>query len=306
MAGFVFITLAMSLNHVQAHCAPETAKVISRAVSLNGPTITRSILSWQHNTVCSIRTAKVGRYWYCFLFSVIISFPVTAQNTSAPGRRSDQLLWFRYHLELPLNKQWQLEQEVEERAYIYPWSHAEFRMRSHLVRTLGKGWKADAGFMVVWELNPVEPYREAGSPRIELRPHQQISYAHDAGEHFSFLHTYKLEERFFQQENREGEYKNAGIAFERMRYRYELEIAWHITNSLDLKIADEIVLQTGPEVGPNPFDRNEAGAGFTLKLSEAFAFSTFYRYRYNPQGYGEVVVHQHIGQFILTHIINKK
>ncbi len=236
---------------------------------------------------------------------VFLALPVAAQDSVTPNERTNQLLWFRYNLILPLSDKWQAEQEFEERAYIYPWRQGEFRMRSHLIRNLGKGWKADVGFMFVWESEPIEPYRDDVSLRLEVRPHQQISYEHGVGDRLTFEHSYKIEERFFEQQNREGEYRNAGIAFEKMRYRYELEVGYKLNDWLDVSTFEEIVLQSGPEVGPNPFDRNEVGGSLSFKLSESFGIEAVYKYRYNPAGLGEEIVHQHIGQFILHHTIKR-
>nr|WP_255651098.1 DUF2490 domain-containing protein [Cesiribacter sp. SM1] len=240
------------------------------------------------------------------VFCTFLCLPVAAQGSDDdPPVRTDQLLWFRYNLILPLQDKWQIEQELEERAFIYPWRQGEFRLRSHLIRKLGKGWEADAGFMFVWELEPIEPYRDDVSLRMEIRPHQQLTYQHGVGDRLSFEHSYRLEERFFEQQNSTGEYNNAGIAFERMRYRYELEIAYRLNNWMEVTAFEEIVLHSGPEVGPNPFDRNEAGAGVAFKLSDAFEIAAVYKYRYNPEGLGEEIVHQHVGQFILYHTINQ-
>ena len=244
-------------------------------------------------------------YFFSFLIC-IFSFPLAARSQDNTPTRREQLLWFRYNLELPLNDKWQIGQEIEERAYVNPWRQGEFRLRSHLIRKLGKGWAADVGFMFVWEKEPIEPYREDTNLRLEIRPHQQISYQHKLGEHFSFQHTYKVEERFFEQKNSGGFYNDSGIAYERMRFRYELELGYQVNDWLGLELFNEVVFHVGPKVGPNPFDRYESGGGAAFKLSDAFGLDITYNYRYNPEGMGEMVVHQHIGRFTLNHTINRK
>ena len=241
----------------------------------------------------------------CLLLPLLAALPLAAQDGGDPAKRTEQLLWFRYNLEIPVNDIWQLEQEVEERMFVSPWRQGEFRLRSHVIRQLGRGWSADAGIMFVWETEPIEPYRGDNSLRLEIRPHQQISYQHSLGERLSFQHSYKVEERFFEQQNSEGTYNNAGIKYERLRLKYELEVGYQLNEWLGLEVFNELVFHTGPKIGPNPFDRNEAGGGLSFKLSDSLGIDLTYNYRYNPEGLGEVVVHQHVGRFTLNHIFKQ-
>ena len=50
---------------------------------------------------------------YCFLFLICFSsLPLAAQAQDDIPSRREQLLWFRYNLELPLNDKWQIGQEI--------------------------------------------------------------------------------------------------------------------------------------------------------------------------------------------------
>lgn len=227
------------------------------------------------------------------------------QSAVAVSEQQEQLLWFRYQLELPFHPGWEFEQEVEERAFINPLRQGELRLRSSFIRELGRGWSADAGFLLAWETESIEPYRQDVSVRMELRPHQQIAYAHLLGERLAIEHSYKMEERFFEQQNEQGAYQDAGIAFEKLRMKYSVEMAYRISERVSAVVFNELVFHTGRGVGPNPFDRNEAGGGFILKLSEDFALETVYNYRYSPEGV-RAVLHQHIGRFTLVQRLHIK
>ena len=79
---------------------------------------------------------------YCFLFLIcIFSLPLASLSQDNTPTRREQLLWFRYNLEIPLDDKWEIGQEIEERAFVSPWRQGEFRLRSHLIRKLGKGWE---------------------------------------------------------------------------------------------------------------------------------------------------------------------
>lgn len=237
------------------------------------------------------------------LLLLVSTVPVMAQQGHNPPSSTEQFLWFRYTLELPLSEKWRVEQEIEERLHAKPFRQGEFRLRSHLQRSLGQGWTLDVGGMVVWESEPIEPRRNELEPRLELRPHQQISYEHTLGEKWSFEHTYKIEERFFRNKNEEGQYRDAGMSFGQVRFRYELEVGYQLNDWLGLVAFDELVFYAGPAIGPNPFDRNELGGGFDFTLSDAFGLQAIYNYRYNPEGVGSEIVHQHIARFTLTHTL---
>lgn len=232
---------------------------------------------------------------------LLSALPLAAQQEPSFTSKSEQYIWFRYNLELPLNDQWTFEHEIEERLHASPWKQGEFRLRSHLIRKLGKGWSADLGNMFVWESEPIEPRRLETEPRLEIRPHQQISYQHKLGAKFNMQHSYKIEQRFFRNKNSEGYYRDAGMSFGQMRYRYELEISYQLNEWLALQAFDEVVFYTGPGIGPNPFDRNEMGGGLSFRLSDSFSLDAIYNYRFNPEGIGLKVVHQHVGRFTLTH-----
>lgn len=232
--------------------------------------------------------------------------PLLAQKKIDYTSRTENYVWFRYELSVPLGEQWQLVQEIEERLHAQPWVQGEFRLRSHLVRTLGKGWTLDLGNAFVWESRAIEPRREDLAPRLEVRPHQQLSYEHALSNRWGLEHTYKIEQRFFENKNAEGQYRNAGMSLGQIRFRYELKVLFQLWDWLDLMAFDEVVLYTGPEIGPNPFDRNVAGAGVSLKLSDAFRLEATYHYRYNPEGIGYVVVGQHIGRFSLLHAVGRR
>lgn len=234
------------------------------------------------------------------LLGFFLSGQLAAQQAAETEVQNEQLLWLRYQLEVPLGKNWDFEQEVEERAFVDPLRQGELRLRSSFIRVLGAGWSADAGFLVAWETESIEPYRDEVSLRMEVRPHQQISYEHSLGDKLSFEHSYKLEERFFEQQNAQGQYQGAGIAFERLRMKYSLEIGYQVNDWLGLEVFDELVFHTGPEIGPNPFDRNEAGGGLIFQLSDSFALQATYNYRYNPEGI-RAILHQHIARFTVVH-----
>lgn len=214
--------------------------------------------------------------------------------------------WFRYRLIIPMQQKWIFQQEVEERLQLAPLRQSEFRLRSHLVRPIGKAWEAEVAGAAIWELNEL-PNSSERTPQLELRFHQQLAFAHPLGNRFAMQHAYRIEERFLRNQNAQGYYRDAGISFAYLRLRYELEVEYMLSKRVVLEAVEEIVFQIGPQARPliNPFYRNELAFGIEFLFSENVGLKAQYSYRYKLDGVEEIE-HEHIGRFTLEHVLRPK
>lgn len=150
----------------------------------------------------------------------------------------------RYSLKLKLNDHYQLRQEIEERAYWFPWRQHQFVSRTAAERKLGKGWNAAVGFTYFLQALPHDPQIKDLTNQLELRPQLEIAYQQNISEKVILDHRYWSEFRFFEQPNGSFEYSNN-------RTRYKIEIRYSPIDQITFRAFNEIHLNIGSKIVQN-------------------------------------------------------
>jgi hypothetical protein len=136
--------------------------------------------------------------------------------------------------------------------------------------------------------------------RSEIRPHQEVNYAHSTGK-LKFSHRMKVEERFFLKTKSSGQDFNF-----RFRYKFQIQIPLTPSNNkypMALNLFDEIMFNAGKSIVHNVFDQNRIYAGFQTKLSDAWAseigYMNWFQQRPSDSGFFD----RHILRLAFTHSI---
>ncbi|HZH70646.1 MAG TPA: DUF2490 domain-containing protein [Flavobacteriaceae bacterium] len=212
---------------------------------------------------------------------------------------TQQLLWTRYYLKLKLNDNYQIRQEIEERAYWFPWRQHQFVSRTFAEGKLGKGWNAGIGFTYFLQSLPHDPEITDFTNQLELRPQLEIAYKQTISEKVILHHRYWSEFRFFEQPNGSFEYGNN-------RTRYKIEIRYSPIDKLILKAFDEIHINIGSKIVQNVFDQNRYGASVQYMPYENLGFELGYFNWYQQRKSGVDFYNRHIVRFTIHHTINFK
>ena len=228
------------------------------------------------------------------LFSLYSTNIIAQKNVD-----TQHLLWTRYYLKLKINDNYQIWQELEERAYWFPWRQHQFVARTHLERTLGKGWNAGIGFTYFLQSLPQDPEIKEFTNQTELRPQLELSYQQKISEKFTVDHRYWTEFRFFEQSNNSFTYGN-------IRIRYKLELGYAPIKQLTLKTFDEIFINVGGKIVQNVFDQNRCGASVQYMPIENLGLELGYFNWFQQRKSGMDFYSRNITRFTIHHTLKFK
>lgn len=222
-------------------------------------------------------------------------------QASAQGTITKQhLIWNRHHLTIELPKNFQVRQEVEERAYWFPWRQHQLLVRSHLVYKLKKNpWQFAAGFTYFLQTTPQDPEADELDNRTELRPQLEIATKQKLNSKFSLGHRYWSEFRFFEDEN-------GHFPFSHIRVRYLLTLAYKPIDKLTLKVYNDLHMNIGKDIVYNVFDQNRTGAAVKYMFVPSFGIEASYFYWYQQKSNGVDRYGRHILRITFTYIIQAK
>ena len=212
---------------------------------------------------------------------------------------TQSLFWNRYYLKLRINEQWALGQEIEERAYWFPWRQHQFLLRTHLEKNLGNNWNTALGFTYFIQTLPHNPTIKNTENNTELRPQIEFGYKQNITNKLSLHHRYWSEFRFIEQSNHQIEYQNN-------RSRYKIEFRYKPTNKLTLKAFEEIFLNFGHNIVHNSFDQNRYGLSFQYMPYKNFGFEIGYLNWFQERSSGVDYFNRHIIRCTVHHNINLK
>ncbi len=217
-----------------------------------------------------------------------------AQNTFQRETTVQHALWTRYQIKLNLPKKWAITQDFDERFFIFPTRQHQILLRTNATHPIGGGWSFGIGMVFFNLTTPSIPEITDTKDRFELRPQQELAFLQKFNHKLSLRHRYWLEERFFEEPNEQGEFKEAGYALHSIRLRYLLELRYRPWKFLTLKLYDELFVHGGPAVENNIFNMNWTGANalFHLNKLSSLEIGYFFWYQQRPSG----------NQFFLRHI----
>jgi hypothetical protein len=207
-----------------------------------------------------------------FRISILaILFSGFTHGGSAQKQITRQSLYFlRYEGSYRISPRWSATLEIENRRFFNGSRNLDWILpRIAVVRSLGSGWSAAAGFSYYRAAKPGEAGKPIAVDVPELRPHQQLSYKQDLGK-LTIAHRYRLEERFARRTTADNRLAPGHVFHFRMRYRLTLAYALIPKagpGSLRVKLSDELMYNLGHRIVGNSFDQNQLYLGFNYGVS---------------------------------------
>lgn len=231
----------------------------------------------------------------------LVLFILSGNLASAQRTITKQhLIWNRHYLTIELPKNLQIRQEVEERAYWFPWRQHQFLVRSHLVYKLKKApWQFAAGFTYFVQTSPQMQDADETNQHTELRPQLEIATKQKLHQKLSLVHRYWSEFRFF--EDASGKFP-----FGNLRFRYLLELQYSPISKLTLKAFNEVHLNAGKNIVYNVFDQNRTGAGIKYMIVPEFGIDAGYFYWFQQKSDGIGRFGRHILRITFSYAIKVK
>jgi hypothetical protein len=176
-----------------------------------------------------------------------------------------KLVWLNYFNTIQFNEKHFLVTEFQERRFSEELTQHQRIIRSHFHFKLNNNWEIAPGFAYFLQF-PHDPESTSELIVPELRPFVQINNKNKLSEQFSIHHQYKVEWRFFKNNNglelTEGYNNN-------LRFRYRLGVDVLLTefnnHPFKLKIFDEIHINAGKNIVYNHFDQNRIYAGLNYE-----------------------------------------
>ncbi len=191
-----------------------------------------------------------------------------------------QLIWYAYFLTVPIDKNWSVVAEIQERHFVHPFAQHQLSLRTHLHRKLGaRGWEASAGFATFFQ-SPNYPTSDLNLVVPELRPHVEFANKHTL-QKLILDHRFRAEARYFHQLNVEETKLEDGYFFGSFRFRYRILASypiWKINEKLVVKViaGDELMVQAGKKVRYT-FDQNRIILGLGLVVSPGLNVEATYQ-----------------------------
>ncbi|WP_308993392.1 DUF2490 domain-containing protein [Mariniflexile litorale] len=183
---------------------------------------------------------------------ILLLFLVSLKGFTQKNIENQHLLWVRYNLKLKISETYQIQQELEERTYWYPWRQHQIVARTHVLRSFGNDWKAGVAFTYSEQSLPNNPNIKSSENVGELRPQIEIYNRQALMLKLDLEHRFWTEFRFFEQ-------SDGAFDFTNVRMRYRLELQYKVDKKVSLKVFDEIHLNIGNKITYNVFDQNRYG-----------------------------------------------
>lgn len=231
-------------------------------------------------------------YTVCFL---LVSITVFSQSEKEV--KNQQIVWYTYNISWKLNNNWQQITDVSERQFINPTAQHLWSIRTIFKRGINNNW--DLGFggsLFIRKLN--DPYKTSQLIVPELRPHIEFNNTQIVG--FGILNSrYRIEARLYQ--NTKDGALSDGYYFNNFRFRYLLGWTFPIiknksssTETVFVKIQDEIMVNAGSKIVRNTFDQNRIYFALNYKISNKFSIETGYLNSFQQQPSGDEFLNRNI------------
>lgn len=218
----------------------------------------------------------------CLLLSTA-ALPSIAQttekkiNTRAFG-------WFSYFNTLQLSSKWSITSDVSERFFFDNGKQFQFLLRSMANCNLGQNWSAGAG-LVYLRAHTSDPASASTLAVPELRPFEELSYRQKFNK-ITLTHRYRVEERFIRKTANDK--LDDGYNFN-FRFRYQFTFDYNLYKSkdnaraLNLRAAEEVMVNTGKKIVNNMFDQNRITVGLNYQIIKDLNVQLDYMYLFQQR-----------------------
>lgn len=236
------------------------------------------------------------------LLFILLLLPILGHSQSKSKSTTHQeIVWLRYYNKLTIGQRWLLHTEADVRRFVFPGRQHQWVLpRVYLDYRLKSGIDIGAGGAYFLQALPQIDSQTVVTIRREIRPHQEVNYAHTLYK-LKVSHRIKVEERFFLETKDQVQDFN-------FRFRYKFQVQVPITASskkhpITLNLFDEIMFNAGSNIVHNVFDQNRIYAGFQTKLSDVWAYEIGYMNWFQQRPSESEFFDRHIVRFTITHAL---
>lgn len=238
----------------------------------------------------SIEMVRLGQFFHRWikkkinksiphLSSFLLMMSLFSSVTNAQNKNiiNGNQQWFHYTNQIKITNHWSIKSDVD-----YRWKNGFSDPSLYFLRLSGQ-FRLNSGMSFEGGYANIGYYRNDVVYKLEHRLYQEACVQQKAGI-FYLSHRYRIEERVFDPLIDEGS-QNPEFAL-RFRFRVQLGIPILQFNfnekerSVTLNLGDEIMINAGPGVVNNIFDRNRLMVTPCLRWNEFFAISLTYNMEY--------------------------
>jgi Protein of unknown function (DUF2490) len=196
------------------------------------------------------------------------------------------LYWARYYNQVKFGQHFTWHNELENRMWMHETKQHHFIMHSRLHYQLNP--KLDVALGLTYSAqSPQEPQSRSTLVVPELRPVQEINYQTQLFDRCQLQQRLRLDERFIHRNN--GQVLTDGYDFN-LRFRHRLQLNYQLVadknSGTNLKLSNEMMLNTGGNVGQNQFDQNRAYLGIEQNINQNIGIELGYLYWYQQRASG--------------------
>lgn len=216
-----------------------------------------------------------------FLFVFGLSLQSFGQNTR------QQLIWHGYFFTIPIDSRWYNVTEIQERHLIRPFAQSQFLIRTRFHRTWSKSWDTSIGLSAFFHHRSRTGIDDDFN-WPEWRPHADLTGKLALGQ-IKIDQRIRGEARFYQNLDPVEQNLQPGLFLRAFRYRYRIQLTVpiapnHLSKTLQLKLANEVMAMSGGEIQTFSFDQNRISADFSYEISQQVNLELGYIYLYQSLG----------------------
>ncbi|PWK17024.1 uncharacterized protein DUF2490 [Arcicella aurantiaca] len=236
--------------------------------------------------------------YHCLIFTFLFSCQLFGQANIT----NQNLYWTRYYNQLSLNSKWTWHNEIDMRRFADNSRLHHLIIHSHLHYKVAPNFDVAAG-ITYSQQSP--QFSDATSTLVvpEIRPFQEINQSQTLGKRVTLSHRFRLDERFIRKNNGTDLLEGSDFNF---RFRYRPQLVINLSKSdnktpVNLKVADELMLNFGGEILYNHFDQNRVYAGFEKVLSKNFSVEMGYLHWFQQRNTGKDFFDRNIVRLTILH-----
>lgn len=251
----------------------------------------------------------IRQFKYHALVGIIGFILICSPSTSYSQNRSvttQQLIWLFYYNTISFSKKYFLSTEIFERRYIEGFKSHQSLIRTHFHRKLNDHFDGALGFTLFLQ-RPHDPNSNSSFAIPELRPHIELNYKFHT-EKFNFHSRLRFENRNFR-----NAANNELIDGYNTNYRIRLLVSADVpmvkfknTQTIKLKLTDEIHFSAGGVYESGKFDQNRIGISLNVDITKNLSFETGYLNWYQKRPGIDAYYNRHIIRIGINHKINLK
>jgi hypothetical protein len=229
---------------------------------------------------------------------VLIKIDLLAQQKEVTKQ---SLYWVRYYNQLTFNPRWSWHNEIDDRRFLKYNKQQHLIFHSHVHYKLAQNLEAAAGFTYSRQ-SPQSPDASTDLIVPELRPFQEMTWSSLLARRLTLIQRLRIDERFIHKNN--GKVLLEGYDFN-FRFRYRIQAALVVSKAENrfqttLKVADEIMINSGKAIVLNQFDQNRIYVGIEQSFGKKVSLEAGYLHWFQQRSSGYQFFSRDIIRFTLS------